>query len=238
MHIDSLSGNLYEPSNQVLVAVDCVIFGFDVAAEKLKLLLFKREVAPFQGEWSLIGSFVRPEEDLDEAAKRVLKEITGLENLFLEQHKSYGKASRDPGGRVISISYWSLIQLLDPADLLNETHEARWFEVGQLPEMVIDHAQMVKDTLHLLMEKSRFHPIGFELLPKKFTLPQLLKLYQEIFQRPLDDRNFRKKILSTGILKKLETKDKSTSKKGAFHYQFDQQKYRELSREGFNFQFG
>ncbi len=222
----------------MLVAVDCVIFGFDISSEKLKLLLFKREIEPYKGEWSLIGSFVHPEEDLQAAAKRVLYDITGMDSLFLEQHHAYGNVKRDPGGRVISVSYWSLIQVMEPSDLHRESHEARWFNADELPPLMIDHTQMVQDIFSVLKEKARTRPIGFELLPAKFTLPQLFKLYQEIYQRPLDDRNFRKKILASGLLQKLDSKDKTTSKKGAFHYQFDQEKYNDLSRSGFLINFG
>ena len=232
-----LTNKYYYGSDKLLVAVDCIIFGFDVKAEQLKLLLFNREVEPFKGMWSLIGSFVQKEEHLDDAAKRVLYELTGLNEVFLEQHKTYGQKNRDPGDRVISVSFWSLIKIEDPDGSLIKDHQARWFPVQELPELVIDHNKMVEDALEKIRRNARYRPVGFELLPKKFTLPQLLKLYQEIYQMPIDDRNFRKKILSTSLLKKLDTKDKSSSKKGAFHYMFDQEKYDELMKKGFDIEF-
>lgn len=232
-----LTNKYYYGTDRLLVAVDCIIFGFDVKAQQLKLLLFTREVEPFKGMWSLIGSFVKKEEDLNAAAQRVLYELTGLKEVFLEQHKTYGRFDRDPGDRVISVSYWSLIKVEDPDRDLIKDHNARWFPIQELPELVIDHNQMVEDALERIRRNARYRPIGFELLPEKFTLPQLLKLYQEIYQTPIDDRNFRKKILATGLLKKLNTKDKSTSKKGAFHYTFDQEKYQELLEKGFDIEF-
>lgn len=237
MNEHGLTNKYYYGTDRLLVAVDCIIFGFDVREQQLKLLLFERKVEPFKGTWSLIGSFVKKEEDLDEAAKRVLYELTGMDKVFLEQHKTYGKKDRDPGDRVISVSYWSLIKIEDPDYNLIEDHHARWFPVNDLPELVIDHNTMVEDALNLIRRNARYRPIGFELLPEKFTLPQLLRLYQEIYQKPIDDRNFRKKILATGLLKKLNTKDKSTSKKGAFHYTFDQEKYKELLEKGFDINF-
>ncbi len=237
MENHELTNRYYYGSDRLLVAVDCIILGFDTREEKLKLLLFEREVEPFKGQWSLIGSFVRKEERLEDAARRVLHELTGLKDVFLEQHRAYGRLERDPGDRVISISFWSLIRKDEPDVRLIEGHNARWFSVDALPELVLDHHQMVEDVLEHLRRQARHRPIGFELLPGKFTLPSLLKLYQEIYRKPLDDRNFRKKILATGLLKKLDTKDKSTSKKGAYQYRFDKKMYRELLEKGFDIEF-
>ena len=231
-----LSNKYYYGSDPILVAVDSIIFGFDSFEEKLKILLFKRLVEPFSGQWSLIGSFVRPHESADASAYRVLKELTGLSNVFLEQFKAYTDTERDPGARVMSIAYFSLIQLEDHNHELVNLHGTKWFDIDSIPDLVLDHNQMVKDALTQLRTIARRKPIGFELLPNHFTIPQLIKLYQEIYQKPLDDRNFRKKIHSLGLLKKLDKKDKSTSKKGAFLYKFDQAKYMELLDKGFNFE--
>ncbi len=232
-----LTNKYYYGTDRMLVAVDCIIFGFDVKAEQIKILLFPREIEPFQGSWSLIGSFVQKKEDIDKAAARILRELTGLDQVFLEQHKVYGHTNRDPGDRVISISYWSFIKIEGPDRSLIKDHNAEWFPVRNIPKLVIDHNQMVEDALSLMRKNARYLPIGFELLPEKFTLPQLLKLYQEIYQKPIDDRNFRKKILATGLLKKLDSKDKTSSKKGAFQYSFDQTKYEELLQKGFDIEF-
>ncbi len=231
-----LSNKYYYGSDPILVAVDSIIFGFDYHEEKLKILLFKRLVEPFSGQWSLIGSFVKPHESADASAYRILKELTGLSNVFLEQLKCYTETDRDPGARVMSIAYFSLIQIEDHNDELINLHGTRWFDIDSIPDLVLDHNKMVREALEHLRTMVRRKPVGFELLPNHFTLPQLIKLYQEIYQKPLDDRNFRKKIHSLGLLKKLDKKDKSTSKKGAFLYKFDQKKYMELLEKGFNFE--
>ncbi|SMD32915.1 ADP-ribose pyrophosphatase YjhB, NUDIX family [Reichenbachiella faecimaris] len=231
------STSTYIVAQPILVAVDNVIFGFDGEEEKLKVLLFKRKVEPFAGQWSLVGSFVQPNESAVVAASRILTEFTGLESVFLEQLHCYSSVDRDPGDRVISIAYYSLIQLETYRKKLVEEHEAAWFELHEIPDLVIDHKQMVADALVKLQDNARRRPVGFNLLPPKFTLPQLFKLYQEIYQKEIDDRNFRKKILATDLLEKLDTKDKTTSKKGAFHYQFNKTKYQQLETDGYDILF-
>lgn len=230
----SPSPNTYPQENRMLVAVDCVIFGYWEG--ELKLLIFKREVEPLAGRWSLVGSIVQKGESLDEAAHRVLRDITGLEKIFLEQLHSFGKLQRDPGDRVISVVYWSLIQSPPKRDINIENHEARWVAFDDIPQLILDHNQMVDMAIEQLRENTRYRPIGFELLPTQFTLPQLLKVYEAIYQRQIDDRNFRKKILATGLLVKLDKKDKSTSKKGAFLYKFKRKKYQQLLQEGYWFE--
>ncbi|PHN05694.1 NUDIX hydrolase [Flavilitoribacter nigricans] len=224
----------YEGAEKILVAIDCIIFGFD--KETLKLLLFKRKIAPFAGEWSLIGSFVQSGESVPEAAQRVLEESTGLNNVYLEEMGSYSDLQRDPGSRVISIAHYALIRLDEHKQQLVETHQARWFPYDDLPDLILDHQEMTQNALAKLRRKARYQPIGFELLPEKFTLPQLQLLYQAIYQKKLDRRNFRKKILSMKILEKLDEKDKTNSRKGAFLYRFDEKKYQELERKGMNFE--
>ncbi len=231
-----LTDKFYYGSDPILTAVDNIIFGFDAKEEKLKILLFKRLVEPFSGQWSLIGSFIRPDENADTSAHRILKELTGISKVFLEQLKCYTNIDRDPGARVISIAYYSLIRLDDHDKDLVKSYDAEWFDIDDIPDLVLDHNEMVNDALVQLRILSRRKPIGFELLPKQFTLPKLIKLYQEIYQHPLDDRNFRKKILGFGLLNKLDKKDKSTSKKGAFLYKFDREKYMELLDKGINFE--
>ena len=224
----------YVQQDKMYVATDCIIFGFD--AGKLKLLIFKRRVKPFMGEWSLIGSFVNIDEDVDEAAKRVLAEITGLKNVFMEELKSYGMADRDPGFRCISIGQYALIRIEDYDKKLIEIHGAHWYELEKIPNLVLDHNQMVQDALGRLRRKARHQPIGFELLPEKFTIPHLQQLYEAIYQKELDARNFRKKVLSYNVLIKLEEKDKSSSKRGAFLYKFDDVNYQKLRKSGYNFE--
>lgn len=226
--------DFYSNQSKLYVATDCVVFGFD--SGELKLLIFKRRVTPEKGAWSLIGSFVKTEEDVDTAAKRVLKEITGLDKVFFEQSKTYGKAQRDHGGRCISIAQYALIRIDESDNKSVEDHGAYWYNFQELPKLVLDHDTMVVDALRKLRNKARYQPIGFELLPKKFTIPQLQSLYEAIYQRPLDSRNFRKKVLSLNILEKLTEKDKSTSKKGAFLYRFDFKNYQKLIHSGYNFE--
>jgi len=226
--------DLYQVREKMYVATDCIIFGFH--EEKLKLLVFERQVEPLKGQWSLIGSFVRLEEDLDHAGRRVLKDATGLDNVFMQQLKTYGKQDRDPGYRCISIAQYALIRLENYSDKLEHHYGARWFELDDLPVLVLDHNAMVKDALEQLKHNARYRPIGFELLPQKFTIPQLQTLYEAIYQRSLDTRNFRKKVLSLNVLEKLDEKDKSGSKRGAFLYQFDKENYKSLLDKGYNFE--
>lgn len=218
----------------ILVAVDCIIFGYD--SEGLKLLLIKRKFEPFKDEWSMIGSFVRPSESLDNAAVRVLQEYTGLENIFMEPLACYGETDRDPGARVISQAYYALIPLEEKEVQLVETHQGHWFNFNSVPQLILDHNRMVSEALEKLRRKTKYRPIGFELLPEKFTIPQLQELYENIYRRTLDRRNFRKKILSMNILDKLDEKDKSNSRKGAFLYRFNQQRYEEMVEKGFGFE--
>ncbi|MEL7146034.1 MAG: NUDIX domain-containing protein [Bacteroidota bacterium] len=218
---------------KIWLAVDCLVFGYDVEEECVKILLFKRTIDPFAGQWSLIGSFVEPEEPVHSAAARILHKFTGLENVYLEQIHAFGRTERDPAGRVVSILYWSIIKLDQIKKDIVQRHHAAWFKLGELPELVLDHEDMVDFGKNRLLQLAERTPIGFELLPQKFTLPQLLRLYESIYGVRLDDRNFRKKMLSTGLLTKLSEKDKSTSKRGAFLYQFAEERYRELSHSGY-----
>ena len=228
-----LTSSFYEGQEKLLVAVDCIIFGFD--GQQLSLLLFKRKVKPYAGQWSLVGSFVKKEESLDLAASRTLFELAGLSEVFLSQLYCFGETDRDPGARVLSVVYSALIRL-DHFDIEKvNKHDANWFSLQELPDLIFDHGQMVKMAHEQLKKQARFQPIGFELLPQKFTLPQLHRLYEEIYQTPVDDRNFRKKIKALKMLKRLEEKDKITSKKGAYYYQFDSEKYKELKTKGVDF---
>lgn len=226
----------YEQQDQFHVATDCIIFGFEEG--KLKLLIFKRRVQPLKDNWSLIGSFVKADEDVEQAAIRVLEEITGLQNVFLEELKTYGAARRDPGARVISIAHYALIRINDYDRELVEKHGAHWYDIDKVPDLVLDHNQMVADALQRLNQKARYQPIGFELLPEKFTLPQLQQLYEAIYQKDLDARNFRKKALSHNLLLKLDEKDKSSSRRGAFLFKFDHKTYSKLIKSGYNFEIG
>ncbi|WP_073317630.1 NUDIX hydrolase [Aquimarina spongiae] len=213
----------YENKEKILVAVDCIIFGFD--NQTLKLLVFKREIEPLKGLWSLIGSFVRPNENANQAVLRILKDLTGLENIFMEELRAYTDVNRDPGARCISIAQYALIRIDKENEELVNKHGAYWFSIDTLPKLVLDHDTMVQDALEKLRDKAQRTPIGFELLPKYFTIPQIQTLYEQIFQKEIDTRNFRKKLLSLNFLKKTDMKDKSSSKKGAYLYEFDYDKH-------------
>ena len=223
----------YSEHPKIHVALDCIIFGFDKG--DLKLLIHKRKIEPFKGMWSLFGGLLNPGDSLEDAAGRILNELSGLENVYMEQFQTYGEVNRDPAGRVISVAYYALI----PADRYREDHSrqygATWVSLKDLPGLIMDHNQMVESGLRRLRRRASSQPIGFELLPKEFTIPQLQTLYEAIYQSSLDKRNFRKKILSMDVLIKLEEKDKVTSRKGAFLYRFDRSKYMKLVDAGYNF---
>lgn len=223
----------YKSHDKILVAVDCIIFGFD--GTQLKALLIKRGFEPEKGKWSLMGGFVNKDESADKAAARVLHQLTGIADLYMEQLYCFSNVDRDPAGRVISIAYFALIKIEEYTDQLVANHEAKWFPLNRIPQLIFDHKKMVNMAKERLQAKVSNHPIGFELLPKKFTLPQLQNLYEAIYEAPLDKRNFTRKILSLEILNKLTEKEKESSRKGAFYYVFDRNKYKKLHQEGVKF---
>ncbi len=223
----------YEKSDRLLIAADCIIFGFD--GKQLQVLLVKRSFEPQAGRWSLMGGFVQRNESVNDAAIRILQGLTGLKNIYMEQLYCFGDVHRDSADRVISIAYFALINIADYSEQLTTDFEARWFPLNEIPELIFDHKQMVMLAKERLRQKVANHPIGFELLPEKFTLPQLQNLYEAIYESPLDRRNFSRKILSLGILRKLNEKEKHSSKKGAFLFIFDREKYRQLEHEGVKF---
>lgn len=214
----------YTDQTKALIAVDCIIFGFD--SENFKLLLIQRGFAPEKGRWSLMGGFVQPKESLDRAANRVLKELTGLENVFMEQLEAFGDPMRDPVERTISVAYVALIDIEKYQQQLSDKYHAKWFSIKDMPNLIFDHARMVEMAKNRLRYKAALHPILFELLPEKFTIPQLQSLYEGLYETAFDKRNFSRKVLSTGFLIKLAEKDKENSRKGAFYYRLDEEKYK------------
>lgn len=223
----------YKSHDRILLAVDCIIFGFD--GKEMKALLIKRGFEPEKGKWSLMGGFVNQDENVDDAAARILKELTGLTNIYMEQLHCFGDTDRDPAGRVVSVAYFALINIADYNEQLTSNHEARWFPLNKIPALIFDHKQMVQKGKETLVEKVANHPIGFELLPPKFTLSQLQNLYEAIYEMPLDKRNFTRKILSINVLLKLKEKEKESSRKGAFYYVFDKATYAKLQHDGIKF---
>lgn len=226
---------LYSEHPRHLVAVDCIVFGYDILEKEIKLLLIKRSFEPAMGKWSLAGGFVREKESLDEAASRILFQLTGLRDVYMEQSFSYGEIQRDPGARVISTSYSALIKIQDIDRKIKELNGAQWQSLARLPHLIFDHRNMVDRALNVLQMQVKVKPVGFALLPEKFTLVQLQDLYEAIYQREIDKRNFRKKILSMNLLEKLDEKERETSKKGAFYYKFNEERYELHKKQGFDF---
>ncbi|MEX0720234.1 MAG: NUDIX domain-containing protein [Balneolaceae bacterium] len=220
----------YAGHDKVFVALDCIIFGFD--REGLKILLIKRDFEPEKGKWSLMGGFLKQDESLNAAADRILHELTGLENVYLEQLYGFGEVDRDPVARTISIAYYALINIKDHDQELVENYSARWFPIDEIPELIFDHQEMIEAAKSRLRYRASHEPVGFELLPEKFTLPELQTLYESIYETSLDKRNFRRRILSMDVLIKTEEKQKKYSKKGAFLYKFNESKYNEKINEG------
>lgn len=217
------------------LTVDCVVFGLD--EEDLKVLLVQRDVEPFQGRWALPGGFVHLEEGLDDAARRELQEETGLDRVFLEQLYTFGDPGRDPRGRVVSVAYYALVKLGDhKVRAATDAREASWFPVWDPPSLAFDHDRILQTALARLKGKVRYQPLGFELLPAKFTLTQLQRVYETILERPLDKRNFRKKLLAMELLVELDEVEQDVAHRAARLYRFDRRKYQQLEKDGFNFE--
>jgi 8-oxo-dGTP diphosphatase len=217
------------------LTVDCVVFGLD--AEDLQVLLVQRGVEPFRGRWALPGGFVRLHETLEEAARRELEEETGVRQVFLEQLYTFGAVNRDPRERVVSVAYYALAKLSDHRiKAATDARDAAWFAVSDVPPLAFDHDDILAVALERLKSKVRYQPIGFELLPAKFTLGQLQRLYETVLERPLDKRNFRKKILGMDLLVGLDEVEMDVAHRAARLYRFDKAKYRQLERQGFNFE--
>lgn len=214
----------YNEHDKLYVAVDCIIFGFDEG--ELRVLMGKRKMDPGRGQWSLYGGFVGENESVDDAAKRVLYGLTGLENLYMKQVGAFGDVDRDPGNRVVSIAYYSMINVADYDQAQQEKHDVSWVNIEHLPEMFSDHLQMVLKARRMMKEKIAHEPIGFNLLPELFTLPQLQKLYEAVNGEEIDKRNFRKRIGEMDFIEKTEQKDKLSSKRGAFLYRFNEKAYK------------
>ena len=215
----------YSQHAKVWVSVDCIIFGFDDG--KLKVLIGRRQMDPGRGEWSLYGGFVAADEGLDEAASRTVKELTGLDNLYMRQVGAFGKTDRDPGERVISIAYYALINVNDYNERLRLEHGVEWMDINHLPLLYSDHNEMVRKARKLMRQKLRTEPVGFRLLPNLFTLTQLQRLYEAVNGEDLDKRNFRKRIKEMDFIEKTELIDKTGSKRGASLFRFNKKVYNE-----------
>lgn len=215
--------------------MDCVVFGFDEG--ELKVLLIQRALDPFKGKWALPGGFVRVEETLDDAARRELEEEAGLKNVFLEQLYTFGAVNRDPRERVVSVAYYALVKLAaHDTKAATDAADAQWFPISKVPKLAFDHGDILAIALERLKGKVRYQPIGFELLPPKFTLSQLQHLYEAVLGGELDKRNFRKKVLGFGILIPLKETQMMGRHRPAQLFHFDADKYEKLKKKGFNFE--
>lgn len=217
--------NYYVEHSKVLVSVDCIVFGFE--EDKLKLLIGKRQMDPGRGEWSLYGGFVGVKESLEDAANRVLFQLTGLKEIYMKQVGAFGAIDRDPGERVISVAYCALINVKDYDDSLRERYNLEWVSMDSLPQLYSDHNLMVNNALKLLRRRIKTEPLSFNLLPELFTLTQLQHVYEALLDNEIDKRNFRKRIKQIDIIEKTEFIDKLTSKRGAALYRFNRDAYNE-----------
>lgn len=215
------------------LTVDCVVFGFD--GGDLQVLLIRRGLEPFKDRWALPGGFVHLDETLDEAARRELAEETGLREVFLEQLHTFGAVERDPRERVVSVAYFALVKPT-AATAATDAAEAEWFPVASIPPLAFDHAEIFATALARLRGKLRYEPLGFELLPRKFTLGQLQGLYEAVLGTALDKRNFRKKVLGFDLLVPLNEKHRDGAHRPAQLFRFDPAKYRRLKKQGFLFE--
>jgi len=224
----------YQYARPALTA-DIVVFALD--EHDLQVMLIQRDLPPFAGNWALPGGFVRVEETLDEAAARELREETGLHDIFLEQLYTFGAVNRDPRERIVTVAYYALVNLAGhTVQASTDARSAAWFSVNDLPKLAFDHRQILDVALDRLRGKVRYQPIGFELLPEKFTLRQLQHLYEIILDRPLDKRNFRKKVLSMGIIKETNEIETDVAHRAARLFRFDKKAYDRLMKRGFNFE--
>ncbi|OJV19969.1 MAG: DNA mismatch repair protein MutT [Dyadobacter sp. 50-39] len=223
----------YPQASRILVAIDCIIFGFD--GKDIKLLLIKRNFEPEKGKWSLMGGFLNADEDLADGAVRILYNLTGLKDIYVEQLETFGKANRDPGERTVSVVFFALIKIDDHDSEAVKSHNASWISLDTRPKLIFDHEQMVARAIEHLKYNAALHPIGFELLPERFTIPQLQKLYEAIYNIPIDRRNFSRKLLSTGLLIDTGQKNNNSATKKATLYKLDSEKYKTKFHSFWNF---
>jgi 8-oxo-dGTP diphosphatase len=217
------------------LTVDIVVFALD--ANGLQVMLIQRNGKPFEGDWAIPGGFVEVDETLDAAAARELEEETGLRDIFLEQLYTFSDVNRDPRERVVTVAYYALVNLAGHSvRAASDARNAAWFSVNELPKLAFDHDKILRVALKRLRGKVRYQPVGFELLPEKFTLRQLQTLYETILDRRLDKRNFRKKVQGMEILKATKEIEKDVSHRAAQLYRFNKKAYDRLMKQGFNFE--
>lgn len=216
------------------VTTDCVIFGFD--GTKLQVLLIERGIDPYKGKWAFPGGFIKMDESCEEGALRELNEETGLTNTYIEQFHTFSDPNRDPRERVITVAYYALVRIQDVKGG-DDAAKAEWFALDQVPQLAFDHDRILRAALQRLRERIHFEPIGFELLPEKFTMKQLQNLYEAILDVRFDRSNFAKKMLHFNILTQLDETVWPTPKREAYLYSFNEESYNELKQKGFRLEF-
>lgn len=215
----------YHEHLKLFVAVDVIVFGFE--ENHLKVLIGRRQMDPGRNQWSLYGGFVDNTESLDDAARRTLKELTGLNHLYMQQVGAFGSVDRDPGERVVSVAYYALINVKDYDEKLLKEHNVQWVTLAALPMLYSDHNQMIMQALKIMRQKIKTKPISFRLLPPLFTLTQLQRVYEAVLGEEVDKRNFRKRIKEMDYIERTELIDKQSSKRGASLYRFNKKAYNE-----------
>lgn len=216
------------------MTTDCVIFGYD--GKELKVLLIERGIEPFKGCWAFPGGFLNMDEDALAGARRELKEETGLEDAFIEQFHTFSEPGRDPRGRVITIAHYALVKIQE-VEGGDDAAQARWFSIGEVPPLAFDHDRILRMAMSRLKERIHFEPVGFELLPDVFTMPQLQNLYESILEVHFDRRNFASKMLKLGILEDTGDRPAGASSRIPVSYRFNKEKYNELKAKGFRLEF-
>ena len=217
------------------LTADCVVFGLD--DENLKILLIQRDNEPFEGQWALPGGFAQVGEPVEKTAMRELEEETNLKNVFLEQLYTFSAPDRDPREHVVTVAFLALVNLVEhEVHASSDARGAAWFDVDDVPSLAFDHNEILRVAYERLQEKIRYQPIGFELLPSKFTLRQLQQMYEKILGRKLDKRNFRKKMLKMEILEELDEIETDVAHRAARLYRYSEEKYRKKAKKGFIFE--
>lgn len=213
------TNNYYSEHDRLYVSVDCIVFGLNEGS--LQLLLIKRDFEPHKGEWSLMGGFVNLNESVDDAARRVLKDLTGLDGIYMRQIGTFGEVDRDPGERVVSVAYSALLNFPDIDHNILKSHNASWVDINKIPNLSFDHSQMVEKAVVKMKQRLKTEPLVFRLLPEMFTLTQLQQLYETIAGQKMDKRNFRRRALENSCIVPTDHIDKTGSRRGARLYSFD-----------------
>ena len=219
---------LVESYPRVPITVDCAIFGFD--NNELKILLIRSDIEMYRGKWSLLGDFAHDDEELDDAAYRVLRERTGMDDVFLEEVKTFSKPNRHPGGRVLTVAYCSLLNT-EHHDLKILDNELHWHDVAGVTDLAFDHNEIFETSFKRLQKRVQEHPLGFSLLPNKFSLRELQNLYEAILGIKLDRRNFRKKFFSMDFLVDLDEIEQNVPHRPGKLYKFDYEKYEKKKKK-------